>query len=149
MFRFRLWIANKLRSIDMWHRKETAYYCFVKDYKKYLQFIKECLIKSTNRNGNDGLYIDTKNKTLMCYKTQFYSNSLPKEWYKTDNTNPFVDDSNNAFTDQYYDYIRRYLGLGRKDRYVIYDEYNHQKPLGCYKEGDMVTICVYYKKGTV
>lgn len=161
MFRFRLWIANKLRSVDMWYRKEAAYYCFVKDYKKYLQFIKECLIKSTNRNGNDRLYIDTnelyidgnelyidtKKKTLMCYKTQFYSDKLPKEWYKTDNTNPFVDDSNNAFTDQCYDYIRRYLGLGRKDRYVIYDEYNHQKPLGCYKDGDMVTICVYYKKG--
>lgn len=25
MLRFRLWIANKLRSIDMWHRKEAAY----------------------------------------------------------------------------------------------------------------------------
>ena len=147
MFRFRLWIANKLRSIDMWHRKEAAYYDFIKTYKKYLQFIKNCLIKSTNRNGKDGLYIDTKNKTLMCYKTQFYSDNLPKEWYKIDNTNPFVDDSNNVFTDQCYDYIRRYLGLGRKDRYVIYDEYNHQKLLGCYKDGDMVTICVYYKKG--
>lgn len=82
MLRFRLWIANKLRLIDIWYRKEAAYYCFVKDYKKYLQFIKECLIKSTNRNGNEGLYIDTKNKTLICYKTQFYSNKLPKEWYK-------------------------------------------------------------------
>lgn len=154
MLRFRLWIANKLRSIDMWYRKETAYYDFIKVYKKYLLFIKNCLIKSTNRNGKDELYIDTnelyinaKNKTLMCYKTQFYSNNLPKEWYKTDNTNPFVDDSNNVFTDQCYDYIRRYLGLGRKDRYVICDKYNHQKPLGCYKDGDVVTICAYYKKG--
>lgn len=85
----------------------------------------------------------------MCYKTQFCSNNLPKEWYKTDNTNPFADNSNNAFTDRCYDYIRRYLGLGCKDRYVIYDEYNHQKPLGCYKDRDIVTICVYYKKGDV
>lgn len=142
MLRFRLWIANKLRSIDMWYRKETAYYDFIKAYKKYLRFIKECLIKSVNRNG-----IDTKNKTLMCYKTQFYSDNLPKKWYKTDNTNPFVYDSNDVFTDQCYDYIRRYLGLGRKDRYVVYDEYNRQKSLGCYKNGDIVTICVYYKKG--
>lgn len=142
MLRFRLWIANKLRSIDMWLRKEAVYYDFINVYKKYLLFIKNCLIKSVNRNG-----IDTKNKTLMCYKTQFYSDNLPKKWYKTYNTNPFVDDSNNAFTDQCYDYIRRYLGLGRKDRYVIYDEYNRQKSLGCYKYGDIVTICVYYKKG--
>ena len=161
MLRFRLWIANKLCSIDMWYRKEAAYYDFVKAYKKHLRFIKECLIKSVNKNGKDELYIDTnelyinanelyidtKNKTLMCYKTQFYSNGLPKEWYKTDNTNPFVDDSNNAFTDQCYDYIIRYLVLGHKYIYVIYDEYNLQKPLGCYKNGDIVTICVYYKKG--
>lgn len=140
MFRFRLWIANKLRSIDMWYRKEAAYYDFIKTYKKYLQFIKECLIKNVNS-------IDTKKKTLICYKTQFYFNKLPKEWYKTDNMNPFVDESNDVFTDQCYDYIRRYLGLGRKDRFVIYDKYNHQKPLGCYKDGDVITICVYYKKG--
>lgn len=147
MIRFRLWFANKLCSVGIWYRKEIAYYCFVKDYKKYLQFIKECLIKSTNRNGNDGLYIDTKHKIFICYKTQFYSDKLPKEWYNTDNENPFVDDSNNVFTDQCYDYIRRYLGLGRKDKFFVYNEYNHQKQLCCYKNGNIVTICVYYEKG--
>lgn len=40
MLRFRLWIANKLRSVDVWYRKEAAYYCFVKDYKKYLNLLK-------------------------------------------------------------------------------------------------------------
>lgn len=122
---------------------------FVRDYKKYLRFIKERLIKSVSRDGSDGLYIDTKHKILMCYKTQFHSDKLPREWYKTDDTNPFVDDNNNALTDQCYNYIRRYLGLGRKDRFVIFDEYNHQKPLGCYKVGDRVIVCVYYKKGVL
>lgn len=40
MLRFRLWIANKLRTVDMWYRKEAAYYCFVKDYKSIYNSLK-------------------------------------------------------------------------------------------------------------